>query len=192
MKRVLILGAPFGTGNLGVDALAGGALAVILRRFPGAEVSMLDYGHAPVVTPAHVGGREVAIPLIDLRFSWKPWLRNNIIRLLLVACLTRLLGRRVHGWAMRRNPWLSRIAQADAAAAISGGDSFSDIYGMGRLWYVALPQLLALAVGIPLVVMPQTIGRSVARWPAGWRPSCCAMPAAAMRATRRASPPSAT
>jgi polysaccharide pyruvyl transferase WcaK-like protein len=42
--------------------------------------------------------------------------------------------------------------------AISGGDSFSDIYGLGRLLYVSLPQLLVLFVGKKLVLLPQTIG----------------------------------
>lgn len=39
-----------------------------------------------------------------------------------------------------------------------GGDSFSDIYGIGRLIYVALPQILALLLGKPLMLLPQTYG----------------------------------
>ena len=91
-------------------------------------------------------------------FSWKPWLPNNIAVLIALAAGSRLLGRRVHEAVVRRNRWLSAIAESDAACAVSGGDSFSDLYGMGRLWYVALPQVLALALGVPLVLMPQTIG----------------------------------
>lgn len=158
MNRILLLGAPFGTGNLGVNALAGGAIAVVARRFPGAEVALLDYGREPVATTVKAGGRDLEVPLVNLRFSWKPWLPNNIARLLLLAAGSRLLGRRVHQAVVRGNPWLAAIASADVAAAVSGGDSFSDLYGLGRLWYVLLPQLLALSLDVPLVLMPQTIG----------------------------------
>jgi polysaccharide pyruvyl transferase WcaK-like protein len=43
-------------------------------------------------------------------------------------------------------------------AAIAGGDSFSDIYGMRRFFYVALPQLLVLLLGKKLFLLPQTLG----------------------------------
>jgi polysaccharide pyruvyl transferase WcaK-like protein len=57
-----------------------------------------------------------------------------------------------------RNPWLRDLADADIALAVSGGDSFSDIYGLSRFIYMSLPQLLVLALGRPLVLLPQTIG----------------------------------
>jgi polysaccharide pyruvyl transferase WcaK-like protein len=41
---------------------------------------------------------------------------------------------------------------------MSGGDSFSDIYGLERLLYVSLPQILALLMGKKLILLPQTIG----------------------------------
>ena len=41
---------------------------------------------------------------------------------------------------------------------MAGGDRFSDIYGFGRLLYVALPQILAVLAGKRLIIMPQTIG----------------------------------
>src|SRR5260370_12066707 len=46
----------------------------------------------------------------------------------------------------------------DVFASIAGGDSFSDIYGMERLLYVSLPQILALLLGKRLILLPQTIG----------------------------------
>jgi colanic acid/amylovoran biosynthesis protein len=56
------------------------------------------------------------------------------------------------------NFYLNQINKAYMVAAISGGDSFSDIYGLGRLFYGSLPQLLVLLVGKKLVLLPQTIG----------------------------------
>jgi colanic acid/amylovoran biosynthesis protein len=70
----------------------------------------------------------------------------------------RLLGPHALAALARRNRWLQAVQEADVALAVSGGDSFSDIYGLGRFMYVALPQLLVMAVGKPLVLLPQTIG----------------------------------
>jgi polysaccharide pyruvyl transferase WcaK-like protein len=158
MTRLLLLGAPFGTGNLGVNALAGGAIAVAARRFPDLEIALLDYGRETSTTRVDAGGRTLDVPLVNLRFSWKPWLPNHVVVLLLLAAVSRLAGRGAQRRIVRHNRWLARIASADAACAVSGGDSFSDLYGLGRLWYVALPQLLVLALGVPLVLLPQTIG----------------------------------
>jgi colanic acid/amylovoran biosynthesis protein len=171
MKRVLLLGAGFDTGNLGVDALACGALTVIGHSHPGAKVDLLDYGREPALSRAVIGGREREIDLVNLRFSWKILLPNSVVALLVLALVARLGGPRWRAWIVSRNRWLAAVAGADAALAVSGGDSFSDIYGMGRLWYVCLPQLLVLAVGVPLTLLPQTIGpfrrataRSLARF----------------------------
>jgi colanic acid/amylovoran biosynthesis protein len=157
-KNLLLLGATFDTGNLGVNALAAGAVTVARRRFPDARISLLDYGRQAKVSTLEVDGRRVDLPLVNLRFSWKLWLPNNIATLLLLACVCRLLGARALAALARRNRWLHAVQEADLALAVSGGDSFSDIYGLGRFMYVALPQLLVMAVGKPLVVLPQTIG----------------------------------
>ncbi|MGD1082629.1 MAG: polysaccharide pyruvyl transferase family protein, partial [Candidatus Sulfotelmatobacter sp.] len=53
---------------------------------------------------------------------------------------------------------LSHLDESDLVVAISGGDSFSDIYGLERLLYVSLPQILALWVGKRLILLPQTLG----------------------------------
>ena len=55
------------------------------------------------------------------------------------------------------NPWLDALARADIAVAVSGGDSFSDIYGLGRFFYMVLPQWLVLLLDRPLVLLPQTL-----------------------------------
>jgi hypothetical protein len=42
-NRVLILGACYGSGNMGVDALLSGTIASILNKDPEAEISLLDF-----------------------------------------------------------------------------------------------------------------------------------------------------
>lgn len=167
MNNILLLGATFGTGNMGVGALTAGALTVLSRRYPSAAISLLDYGREPAVSVTRVDGRTISVPLVNLRFSWKILLANNVAALIAMSLVSRVLGTGARNWFVHRNRWLSTIADCDAAVAVSGGDSFSDIYGMGRFFYVTLPQLLAVSLGVKLIMLPQTIGpfRGVAsRW----------------------------
>ena len=107
-----------------------------------------------------------------MRFSKKLYLPNNIVVLLALALLARLLPTvKMRQWLIRRNQCLFQIRSADLIAAISGGDSFSDIYGIERFFYVSLPMILAIALGRKLVLLPQTLGPfsgKLPRWIAHW------------------------
>jgi polysaccharide pyruvyl transferase WcaK-like protein len=156
--QVLLLGATLDSDNCGIGALAMGALSIIVHRYPQCEIHFVDYGHHPTRTSTEVNGESLSIGLINLRFSKKLWLPNNIIWLLLLAVSSRIAGRFLGNRMLAGNPWLRQLARADLAVAVSGGDSFSDIYGLGRFFYMALPQLLVILLGRPLVLLPQTIG----------------------------------
>jgi polysaccharide pyruvyl transferase WcaK-like protein len=156
---VCILGAGFGTSNLGVSALASGTIHAALRAFPGAELFFLDYGREPVVYEEETPYGAIGVSLLNIRFSKKVFLANNIAWLLLLAGLIRLLPSRNWRDALRRkNVCFTRIVSADVVASLAGGDSFSDIYGMARLLYVTLPQVLVLWLEKPLISLPQTYG----------------------------------
>ena len=50
------------------------------------------------------------------------------------------------------------VMDVDSALDISGGDSFTDLYGPQRFQTVCLPKLTALRLGRPLILLPQTYG----------------------------------
>ena len=156
--KVVLLGAGFDTGNLGVAALASGTIASVLDAFPDAKIYLLDYGREAKVYDVRHRDMSFKAELINLRFSKKLSLPNNVARLLGTALCLRLLPPATRQAFIGRNRWLSAIVAGDIVAAISGGDSFSDIYGLRRLLYVTLPQLLVLALRRPLVLLPQTYG----------------------------------
>ena len=156
-RRLLLLGATLNTDNMGVGALTCGAVTMLWQH-QDVEVSFLDYGVHPTTSEFEDASGIVSIPLINLRFSWKALLPNNIAYLLVLSMLMRCMSRSACRRVVASNPWLKAIVEADAAFAISGGDSFSDIYGMGRLLYVALPQVLLVMLGKKLSLLPQTIG----------------------------------
>ena len=154
-----ILGASFRTGNMGVNALASGTVAAILSSYPDARIFLLDYGKSPVTHRARHAGGFTEVDLVNIRFSWKVFLRNNVARLLVTALLLKLVPfQTVRARLAARNPWLKEIQEADIIVSLAGGDSFSDIYGLRRFLYVSLPQLLVIAMDKPLTLLPQTLG----------------------------------
>jgi polysaccharide pyruvyl transferase WcaK-like protein len=157
LSAVCLLGAGFQANN-GVGALTAGAVRCVIHANPKAKVFLLDYGRNCSATPLACSGKMIVIPVVDIRFSKRFYLSNNIARLIATSLLLKLVPPPIRKRAIGRNPWLSRIDQADAVASIAGGDSFSDIYGLPRFFYVALPQLLAIWMGKTVVLLPQTIG----------------------------------
>lgn len=156
---ICLLGASFGAGNMGVNALTAGTLKAFINRYSQGELFLLDYGKEQVTFNVEIAGEVIPVELANIRFSKKFYLTNNIAFLFMLALFVRLIPFRQLGKRMiARNLWLSRVADADIVASMAGGDSFSDIYGLGRLLYVSLPQLLALVLGKKMVVLPQTIG----------------------------------
>jgi polysaccharide pyruvyl transferase WcaK-like protein len=157
--NVGLLGATLEHNNKGIHALAVGTVESILSAFPDAHVCMLDYSMTAKVHRYVNGGKEVSIPLINIRFSKKVYLRNHIIHLILLAALMRVFPmgkwrKRIVEW----NPWMREIEKVQYFLSIAGGDSFSDIYGLRRFFYMVLPQILVIVLKKPLVQLPQTYG----------------------------------
>lgn len=157
--NICLLGLTFDSPNLGIGALLDGSIQGILHSIPGANISVLDYGVEPFVRLVEFEGRRVPVEFVNLRFSKKVYLTNNIAYLIIVAFFLRYLTpRSVREYFVGRNSTLRHIARLDMAASIAGGDSFSDIYGLSRLIYESLPQILVLMMGKRLVLLPQTLG----------------------------------
>ncbi|MDD5580542.1 MAG: polysaccharide pyruvyl transferase family protein [Methylobacter sp.] len=157
-KKIFLLGATFNTDNMGVGALAAGALTILTKKYADADIFFLDYGKESLVTKIDVAGKIISVPLVNLRFSWKIFLPNNVAYLFFMAIFIKFIGQSLGKRLINKNRWLKVISEADIAVAVSGGDSFSDIYGLSRFFYVVLPQLLITIMGKQLIFLPQTIG----------------------------------
>lgn len=155
--KVLLLGTGFHTRNLGVEALAIGTIQIINAHYPDAEVELLDYGKTNQRYSIRVNGNKIEIIALNMRFSKNITLKNHILYLMLCGITVRmfpLLRKRLR----ERNEYYRSIDDSVAAFSISGGDSFSDIYGLERYFYVTLPQLLMLIMRKRLNLLPQTFG----------------------------------
>jgi polysaccharide pyruvyl transferase WcaK-like protein len=144
---------------MGVNALTVGAVEVLLHRWPGAVIFILDYGATSSRYQIRTRNATTDVPVVNLRFSKKLLLPNHVLVVLLLAALWGAVPivwfRR---WIEAVNPYLAKVAGADVAASVAGGDSFSDIYGLQNFFYIALPQLICLLLGKKLILLPQTFG----------------------------------
>ncbi len=157
--KICLLGATFKTTNMGVSALTAGIIKSILCQLPNAEITILDYGKEGSIYDYSIANHTIRIRLLNLRFSKKFYLKNNIAVLILLSMITKVIPfQQIRKIIISKNPYLNQIYKSDIVASIAGGDSFSDIYGIRWFFYYSLPQLLVLFLNKDLILLPQTIG----------------------------------
>lgn len=139
--RVLIHGAAPDAGNLGLNALCSSLVGGLRRAAPHAEFSVLTYGGA---VPSGEAGDVEFIPAFRTKRVHKP---ESLVRIR-VSSKFGGLG----------NLAARRFREATAFLDASGGDSFTDLYGMGRFWGMVRPKQIAMENGVPLILLPQTYG----------------------------------
>jgi hypothetical protein len=143
-----VYGGPLDTGNLGVSALGISIIRGLEGALPGAEITLFDHGRGRRSQPLRAAEWNGAAFLEGCAYSKRVYRPSNQ-RQLLAAARLGLVS--VH-------PFLRRLARLNAILDISGGDSFADIYGPWRFRAVTTPKRLALALGVPLILLPQTYG----------------------------------
>lgn len=142
-----LLGASDDTGNLGVSALAYATLTATRRASPAMTATVFDHGWGVRGGSVRAADQSVEFRRIGLRRS-------------------RRIHRRESYWNTRwsarlgglGNPAAVALREATAVLDISGGDSFTDLYGDHRFAMMVEPKELCLELGTPLVLLPQTYG----------------------------------
>jgi colanic acid/amylovoran biosynthesis protein len=144
-QRVSLFGAPLDSGNRGVEALGRATLDGVLSANPYATITLYDngWGLRRLHDQNHPGAD---VELCGVRHSRRLHRPESWARV--------RASQRLH----LRNPVADRIRGSGAVLDISGGDSFSDVYGTRRLKTVLAPKHAALRAGRPLVLLPQTYG----------------------------------
>ena len=144
--RVGLFGAPLDTGNLGVSALGLSTLEGLARFAPnGVECLLFDHGRGARPLDCGTSARVTRVGC----FYSRRFYRRESLRTALTMARTGLAG---------LHPLLRSLRGLDGVLDISGGDSFADLYGDWRFRAVTAPKALAIALGVPLVLLPQTYG----------------------------------
>jgi polysaccharide pyruvyl transferase WcaK-like protein len=153
------MGASLNTGNMGVSALAASLVKLIREVEPGAEISF--FMGSRTTKPEHLilSGQPLEIKVINYRLSPKAKIREHLAWLFMVAVLYRLAPLSTWKESVLKSNWrLDALKRADLVGNICGGDSFSDIYGVGRFLNGAAVSLIVVLLGNKLHLLPQTYG----------------------------------
>lgn len=158
-KNFVILGASFNTNNMGVSALADGALNLIFKDGIYNTATFFDYYRTPLNYRRTYDNHPRDIEFVNIRFSKNIFLNNNIFLLLVLSYAYKLLPIKwLRNTIINKNFYLNILKSADHILSLSGGDSFSDTYGFSRFIYVALPQIVSLNINSNFIQLPQTFG----------------------------------
>ena len=144
--KILLFNASPHTGNLGVSALCRAVVESLGQRIPDAEVSIASFRPMGSLKWDVPGTVQVdCVPFFPR--TRRHWTDGSQFRTRLSEIIPGTGGR--FGKALN---------EATAVVDISGGDSFTDLYGE-RVWNaIQFPKFLAKQYSKPLLLLPQTIG----------------------------------
>lgn len=163
MTNCVIIGAGFGTGNRGVSALAWSSIAGIKHKRPDTVIDLVGQGRLPGTSTLILNGKSEILKTWPIRFCPNIFATHHLIRLYASVALCRMFSLLKRRWAKNEST-LGALLRADVMCDITGGDSFSDIYGLGRLFRGYLVKCLCMMTGSPFVLLPQTYGPFKSRW----------------------------
>jgi len=151
MPRIALFGAAPDTMNMGVSALFASTLSALQKEIPEMEFVVFDGGLGKRKQVFDVSDNQtITCTMYGARAGYRWYRPENLAAMSVCAGLGRV-GALI-------NPAIKLLDTCDAVLDVSGGDSFSDIYGAKRFLSVIRPKIVALKRNIPLVLLPQTYG----------------------------------
>lgn len=167
-KWIGIMGTSVTSGNRGVLALGVSLVNLCCEAARDAEVVLLlsHNEHRPI--SFKVDGKDRAIPIVPCRLSPRSDPRDHLVWIVVMSLLYRLIP--IAGFRRliaSSTPWIQAVSSAEVVGDVRGGDSFSDIYGMGRFLLGFFMAWSVILVRGEMVQFPQTYGpfkSPLARW----------------------------
>ena len=150
-KAFAFFGAAPDTGNRGVSALFRSVVEGVGSALPDSRLLVFDNGRGVRGESTLLkSGAAYHYSRVGARGGKRYYLPENLATISVFSSMGSALG--------KLHPIVRMLDQCAAVLDVSGGDSFSDIYGSHRFWLVLRPKLIAKRRGIPLVLLPQTYG----------------------------------
>jgi len=157
--KIGILGTPVSSGNRGVMALGASLVKLCAQLTPSSGLCLLLGHHRPERVQFRLGSEILEVPVVNCRLSPKSRLQEHLGWIVLASILYHVLPFRVLRRVLRGlTPWIASLEDADLVGDVRGGDSFSDIYGMGGFFYGFLMAWTVILVKGSIVQFPQTYG----------------------------------
>jgi len=145
-KTITLFGASPDTGNQGVTALCYSVLDGLAQRNL-EPLTVFDHGRGRRAGRVTLDRRRIQferLGAVNGRRYYKP---ENLWRM-------RVAARAGGLW----NDSARAVCHSRAVLDVSGGDSFTELYGADRFRTVTLPKRIALEAGRRLILLPQTYG----------------------------------
>lgn len=149
--RIGLFGASPDTPNMGVSALFASAVEGLTRELGQVEWVIFDNGLGKRNSVYKSSdGSEIRLTHFGARIGRRYYRAENLTTMQIAARLGRL--------GSILNAGVRLIDSCDVILDVSGGDSFSDIYGWARFRSVCWPKRIAKLRRKPLILLPQTYG----------------------------------
>lgn len=150
-KRVALFGAAPDTSNMGVTALYMSTITGISKYIDDVEFVVFDNALGLREDLIKLGnGKTIKIIRYGARSGLRYYRPENIFTMLVMSKLGKL--------GATLNTGIKLIDSCDVVLDVSGGDSFSDIYGMVRFNSINRPKQITINRKKPLFLLPQTYG----------------------------------
>lgn len=148
--KVLICGAALDTENMGVSALCHSTI-YSLNESIGKKIDfyVADFGKGVRKAKLISDEADIDITLIGLRPGKKYWASENYKNVLFRSAL---------GIRFLQSDISNLISEIDFVLDISGGDSFTDLYGGERFKNIVYNKMFFLNLNKKLILLPQTYG----------------------------------
>ncbi|HDZ33312.1 MAG TPA: polysaccharide pyruvyl transferase family protein [Pseudoalteromonas sp.] len=143
----VVCGSDPGTSNLGVSALGNSAVEGLYKDNKTNKFTILDSLKGLRTLNYSVSSGFVNVTLCGAKLSKKFYQKESYINLKFNCFFNGYF-----------NNNCKHLLSADVFLDVSGGDSFTDLYGKFRFNLVNAPKYFALKNNIPLVLLPQTYG----------------------------------
>lgn len=150
-KRVALFGAAPDTPNMGVSALYMSTITGLTKFSEDIEFVVFDNGFGLREDKLYLNnGKEINLIRFGARGGKRYYRAENLLTMFICSKL---------GWlGAILNKAIMLIDTCDAVLDVSGGDSFSDIYGIERFNNINRPKQIAINRKKTLILLPQTYG----------------------------------
>lgn len=156
--KVLLVGCPLNTGNGGVTALGYSAIANIVKQSPEVEIFIQHNSGKEDRLVVDIEGRSIVLHPVFYHPSSSLFETQGLRLLGLLAPLVSIIPDFLRASLFRRFRLFTALVEVDAVFDVSGGDSFTSIYGEEVFDGITSIKMIAINFRVPLYLLPQSYG----------------------------------
>ncbi len=145
-SQITLFGASPDTGNQGVTALCYSVIDGLAARNL-ENLCVYDHGRGRRASSISLNNQQHNFDRLGATSGRRYYRPENLWQMRVAAQFGGL-------W----NDGAKTLCRARAVLDVSGGDSFTEIYGAQRFTTVTMPKLISIQAGRPLILLPQTYG----------------------------------